>query len=112
MKEMNFKNQLFNHGAHSIKFVGKRESEPLKENKAESLKHKFHAVYKKNLRKLNDPVIGFVANLREKYQDYEDYTLYHSLTGTICSKKGCSKYDFPGEDSVEKFIENLSENYK
>ncbi len=48
----------------------------------------------------------FVKKLKEKYEDYQEYQLYHFL---ICSTpdRELSKIDFPGDDSVEKFINSL-----
>lgn len=43
--------------------------------------------------------------LESRYPDFLDYRLYHLLIGSTPSKK-CSKFDFPGEDSIEKFIQS------
>jgi len=45
----------------------------------------------------------FAQKLRAKYSDHADYRLYHLLIGST-SSKDLTKIDFPGEDSVEKFI--------
>lgn len=49
----------------------------------------------------------FADQLKKKYPDYQDYQLYHFL---ICSTfdHEPSKVDFPGEDSVEKFINSFN----
>jgi len=48
----------------------------------------------------------FVDNLKKKYSDCEKYRLYHLFIGST-PWEDCPKFDFPGEDSVEKFIESL-----
>lgn len=45
----------------------------------------------------------FYDKLREKYPDYENYEMYHFGAST---PRDCVKFDFPGEDSVVKFIED------
>jgi hypothetical protein len=50
-------------------------------------------------------LIGKYVNiLREKYPDYEDFRLYHALVGSGVGKE-CSKFDFPGDDSISVFLE-------
>lgn len=50
--------------------------------------------------------IKFVDNLKKEYPDYEEYRLYHLLIGSTPWQE-CSKFDFPGEDSIEKLINSL-----
>ena len=52
--------------------------------------------------------------LREKYPDCNKRVFYHILIGSsLSSRMGpIIEDDFPGEDSVEKFIENLTEKYQ
>jgi hypothetical protein len=55
-----------------------------------------------NIQKVN----SFMRKIRERHQDFLDYKLYHLL---LCSTPDplVIKYDFPEEDSIEKFIESL-----
>ncbi len=48
----------------------------------------------------------FVDNLKKKYPDCEKYRFYHLFVGST-PWEDCPKFDFPGEDSIEKFIESL-----
>jgi hypothetical protein len=41
--------------------------------------------------------------LRDKYPDYAEYELYHLLVGST-PKESLEKFDFPGSDSIERFI--------
>jgi len=50
--------------------------------------------------------VEFVDNLKKKYSDYEKYRLYHLLIGST-PWEDCPKFDFPGEDSIEKLINSL-----
>ena len=43
-------------------------------------------------------------DIRSKYPDYQDYRLYHLAAGST-PKSECPKFDFPGEDSIELFLE-------
>ncbi len=57
----------------------------------------------------SDEVAWMAEGLRIKYPDYESYAFYHILSGsTIDESIAPIKYeDFPGEDSVELFIDSL-----
>lgn len=80
------------------------------EAKAQELKNKFGAVYKKHLLELNGPLTDFINKLRT-YKDYEDVLLYHALSGTVDPNRGWTKYNFPDNDSVEAFIERVCAQY-
>ena len=51
----------------------------------------------------HDKLVNKARNLQAKYPDYEDYELYHLLIGSTVYDR--PEFDFPGEDSVQKFIE-------
>ncbi len=53
-----------------------------------------------------DKVADFGQKLREKYKNYDQYELYHILSGSTLIKAP-DNFDFPGEDSVELFIRSL-----
>ncbi|MEK7478678.1 MAG: hypothetical protein AAB626_02005 [Patescibacteria group bacterium] len=44
----------------------------------------------------------FARNLKEKYKDAGKYHLYHMIIGSTGTKT--TEFDFPGEDSIEKFL--------
>jgi len=56
--------------------------------------------------KAQDKIVGFTEKLREKYPDYQNYGFYHLMIGST-PRGECAKKDFPGEDSIEKFIDSL-----
>ena len=58
-------------------------------------------------------IVTRVANLRSKYSNAENYTAFHTLmlSGVRPNSNNVNK-DFPGDDSVEKFIDYLAEKYK
>jgi len=50
----------------------------------------------------------FVQQLVEHYPDCGKYRIYHGLVGgTPFERDGLIEEDFPGEDSVVKFLESL-----
>lgn len=55
----------------------------------------------------SDIICDFADELRKKYKNTTDYMLYHLLIGSTVRQQVL--FDFPGDDSVEKFIrEQLS----
>ena len=77
-----------------------------KEINIKELKDKWNEAYKKDALGTHEKIIEFAEKIKNKYPDYQDYMLYHLLIGSIPKSK-LPKFDFPGEDSVEKFIESL-----
>lgn len=57
-----------------------------------------------------DKIFDFVKKLREVYDDYQEYEMYHLLTGSSLAKE-YSQTDFAGEDSVEEFVNGLYHEY-
>ena len=53
-----------------------------------------------------------VKYLQDKYPDSFKYVMLHALIGSTVHPDIETKGDFPGEDSVEKFINLLEEKYK
>ena len=54
----------------------------------------------------NDKVIEKSEELNEKYPDALYYELYHVLIGST-PPEYVNKFEFPGDDSVEKFFRSL-----
>lgn len=62
---------------------------------------------------LQDDIFFFAQKLREKYPNFKNYTVYHTLIGsTIPAGVETVKEDFPGEDSVEDFVNSLIKKYR
>ena len=75
-----------------------------KEEILRSLKEKWSALSKiEDILSFHDKVISKARELESIYPDYSDYELYHLLIGSTIDDR--SKFDFPGEDSVQKFID-------
>ncbi len=53
-----------------------------------------------------DECVSFAKKLLEKYPDARKYKLLHLLIGSTPSDD-VTKFDFPGEDSIETFIRSL-----
>ncbi len=56
---------------------------------------------------IQNKIAKYAKDLEEKYPDARKHRIFHVLIG---SSENCSdmiKEDFPGEDSVESFIDNL-----
>jgi len=56
--------------------------------------------------KIQERIVDFADRLRKKYPDFQDYSFYHLLAGSTLRGE-CPKKDFPGDDSVERFINLL-----
>jgi len=46
------------------------------------------------------------TGLKKKYPSYVDYEMYHFVSFSTPTT-GCKFFDFPGDDSIEKFIRSL-----
>jgi len=82
-------------------------------NKAElalELKKIISSLIKKSSRK-NDfehynKLANFALNLEKRYKNARQYYLFHVLIGSSITKT--SKFDFEGDDSIEKFLRSQS----
>lgn len=52
----------------------------------------------------------FMETIKKSYSDYDKYRLFHVLEGTPINEN-CTEFDFPGEDSVTKFINKIFDNF-
>jgi hypothetical protein len=59
--------------------------------------------------KVNEAIVDWFNAKREKYPDIRDYRLVHALIGSTPAP-GTEKFDLPGEDSVQVFIQSLAEH--
>lgn len=55
-------------------------------------------------------ITHFADGLRKRHPDWEQYELYHALISST-PHGPCEKHDFPGDDSVMKFIQELKTKY-
>ena len=55
---------------------------------------------------LDKEVTKFANGLRSKYPDCENYLLFHVLIAS--TPPPCKNFDFPGDDSVEQFLERFA----
>lgn len=75
-----------------------------KETLVKELKDKMLVVSKRgNILETYDKISEFGEKLLEKYPDARSYLLFHLLIGST-PPYDLSLFDFPGDDSVEKFI--------
>lgn len=58
---------------------------------------------------MSEKFVSFVKNLKKKYPDYAKWLAYHSLiqSGMFEDETGVIEEDFPGDDSVVKFLESF-----
>ena len=94
------------------------EMPKIKENNNESaiqevrdIKKAIMGVWKNNRQRIQSDRIAvdmFASELRKKYPDYYHYKLFHELSwGGIQPAEKSEKVDFPGEDSILTFFQNL-----
>lgn len=58
---------------------------------------------------VQEKIVDFAQNLREKFPDAEEYSAFHILAGSTMSENIAPKaFDFPEPDSVRSFLEHLS----
>lgn len=87
--------------------------------KCDALNRRYMAVYLRALQKDNCHLIDADvqkqrALLTQEYPDANKYIIWHKLIGS----SGLEKYpdtiykDFPGDNSIEKFMQRLEETYK
>jgi hypothetical protein len=58
-------------------------------------------------------IVEHVKKIKTNYPNYSDYKIYHVLSGSTIrdSRTDVEENDFPGEYSVENFLENLAREY-
>jgi hypothetical protein len=53
-----------------------------------------------------EKIVSIISNLKKIYSDAENYFLYHILIGSSVHDDKCLYYDFPGDDSILKKLQN------
>lgn len=80
-------------------------SQEQKEEIARSVKEKMIILARsRDVLSFHERLVDKAEELQAKYPDYDDYELYHLLIGSTVRDR--AKFDFPGSDSVEKFIDS------
>lgn len=106
-----------------IDFPGEESIEKLinKLDKIREIKERVLTLYgREDLDEVMDiqgEITDFLKNLEVKYSnDHREYILYHVVGGSGPGipwfEFSNEKIDFPGDDSIEKFIKSLEEKYK
>ena len=69
----------------------------------ETLRGKLHALYRKDQFRIHERIIEFHDVLKVRYANAREFLLFHLISGsTFPGFNG--HFDFPPEDSVERFI--------
>ncbi len=90
---------------NKLKYMS-QEGIPNNEDVKAELAEKKSLVYK-DMEKY-ELLVEFANQLKVKYPDYLDYDLFHFLVGsTPVPDKMPTKFDFPGEDSIEFFLRSI-----
>lgn len=82
-----------------------QKTENAEEEKFNTLHEKWENIMKKDGISFYNKCADFSRKIRQKYPDAETYQLFHLLAGSTFDKDDAPNFDFPGEDSIEKFIE-------
>lgn len=84
------------------------ENNPEEEKRVKELELLADKVFEKIEKWDDSEVYVFLKKLEKKYPDHTNYRLYHLLDSSTLFKN-CPKFDFPGDDSVEKFLRSHAE---
>lgn len=86
------------------------EGIPNKEQLIAELKQLLRAAHRKDRLGTHDKIVEKDQALKNKYctaeDNSQDYEMWHVLVGSTL-REPAKKFDFPGDDSVEKFIRSL-----
>lgn len=86
--------------------LAQNEEEKRREGLIRELQRKRNAMIDQNPLFYHRRTIGKTGILRGKYKDIEDYELYHLMIASTLDERP-PKFDFPGEDSIETFLNVL-----
>lgn len=83
--------------------------EPKKEGSREEIVERLKGPLNKIYENHYDKMVSFAGVLKNKYPDsYQSYRLYHFMIGST-PREECPNFDFPGDYSIQKFIERAGE---
>ena len=92
------------------------EIQPNEEAMAEAVKKKLNFLYSldvKVMMEIYNKIYDLANQLQMKYPDARKYYLFHIIIGSTPERKNCSAgFDFPGEDSIVKHLDDLYREYK
>ena len=92
------------------------EIQPNEEVIATAVKEKINFLYsldKKIMMESYEKMCNLADELEKKYSDARKYYLFHIMIGSTFDRKNCSAgFDFPGDDSIVKHLDNLYREYK
>jgi hypothetical protein len=70
---------------------------------------------KEKIREVYDAIAAHGNKIRSKYPECQRYEIFHALAGSTMDSTAKPGYyikeDFPGEDSIEEFVNNLVTKY-
>ena len=68
---------------------------------------------KEKIIEFQNEIVTRVNYLKSKYPDCQNYTIIHALSGSsiYVSDTNIIEDDFPGDDSIEKFVDDLYKRY-
>lgn len=72
--------------------------------KYESLQVKLRALYHRDQFAIHEKILAWHDQLKLKYPDAREYMMFHLISGSTFNGYN-GRFDFPGADSVELFIE-------
>ena len=80
----------------------------------EEVKSRRSSLYrlKDRWKEIHNKIIDFSNSLESKYPDARKCYLFNVMVGGTIDRADCHIFDFPGEDSVEKFIKDLEQEYQ
>ena len=101
-----------NIGEKAEELVEKPKSEREKKKEIErltflDLRERLKDLIQGNPKEINDRILKFAKSLRDRYEDFNECALYHALRSSDYNEDDYKFFDFPDDDSVEKFIQSL-----
>ena len=80
------------------------------------VKEKINFLYKLDVatvKEIYSRVTNFAKGLEQKYPNAREYYLFHTIIGSSVDRKDCKAgFDFPDDDSIVKYIDDLYEEYR
>ncbi|KKR91296.1 MAG: hypothetical protein UU95_C0034G0018 [Parcubacteria group bacterium GW2011_GWC2_42_12] len=61
---------------------------------------------------VHDRIQGIIQKLEKKYPDFQEIYLFHVISGSTTDRQKCASFDFPGNDSIVKILEDLVREYQ
>jgi hypothetical protein len=106
-----------------IENLRKLKEEKLKENKEANIPEiekwingmlrlydkKIKLYSSKNVLLNHKKITDFCLELQKRYPNHLEYLAYHIAVGSTPEEGGINFFDFPGEDSIENFLDKLLE---